>query len=763
MSSADRPSELYPAWLHTAPAQYVFAILAVATAAFARYGLDSVLGSTHAFILFYPTILVVSLLTGFYPALLATLLSAALGDYFFMAPQYSFEIGDFRDSITNLLFVFVGLSMAAVAHAIRARTARLKEFEQAVEGTEEMVAVIDRDCRYLIANRAFLAYRGMKREELLGRRVADVLNPGVFENALKDKLDECFRGNTVQFEMVYPYATRGERELLITYFPIQGRHGIDRIACILQDIADRRASERSVRLFRTLIDHSNDAVEVIDPVTLRFLDVNETSCRDLGYTKQELLGATMCEVTSGCDHMGCAGLLVELKAKKTLLKQMTRRRKNGGKFPVEVSLNYVELDRPYILAVSRDISERIEAERALRDSEDRYRDLVENSEDLVCTHDLQGQLLSVNPAPARILGYSVDELLSMQMTEFIAPEFRSQFELYLDRVRNNGADEGILCVVTRSGQERIWEYRNTLRTEGVAQPVVRGMAHDITEQTLAEQALRGREEDYRQFVAQSSEGIFREDLDAPLSIDLPEDELVKHILHDSYVAECNDAMAKMYGFDTSRQLRGKRLTEMPAADDPRNLEMTREYIRSGFRLVDRESHEIDVHGNPRVFRNSLIGIVNNGKLLRTWGIQRDVTEQAQLEHARAQAGIALRKSEEHFRMLVEQATDGIFVADSQGRYIDVNTAGAQMLGYSREEIIGLGITGVIAESEIARLSSETALCRGRGGSQRVDDAAKRRLLVPGRALWKAIAGWLPAGDLAGHDGPQERRGGTAPK
>lgn len=73
-------------------------------------------------------------------------------------------------------------------------------------------------------------------------------------------------------------------------------------------------------------------------------------------------------------------------------------------------------------------------------SEDRYRDLVEHSQDLVCTHDLGGRLLSVNPASAHMLGYEVAELLKMPMRELIAPECREQFEGYLERIRTNTRD-----------------------------------------------------------------------------------------------------------------------------------------------------------------------------------------------------------------------------------------------------------------------------------------------------------------------------------
>ena len=145
-----------------------------------------------------------------------------------------------------------------------------------------------------------------------------------------------------------------------------------------------------------------------------------------------------------------------------------------------------------------EIEERERVEAALRESEDRYRDLVENSQDLICTHDLQGRLLSVNPAPARILGYEPEELLCIPMRDLVAPEFCCAFDEYLARITSTGVDDGYLCVVTRSGGRRIWEYHNTLRTDGVPTPIVRGMAHDVTERKTAEQALRKSEEQLRQ-------------------------------------------------------------------------------------------------------------------------------------------------------------------------------------------------------------------------------------------------------------------------
>jgi PAS domain S-box-containing protein len=131
----------------------------------------------------------------------------------------------------------------------RKRVERLHEYEQIVEALQEMIVVVDRDYRYLIANRAYLTFRGAQKEQIIGKLVADSLKPGVLENSLKEKMDDCFRGNVVKFEMRHAYPGRSERDLSISYFPVEGPTGVDRIACIFQDVTERKETDEA---FRTL-------------------------------------------------------------------------------------------------------------------------------------------------------------------------------------------------------------------------------------------------------------------------------------------------------------------------------------------------------------------------------------------------------------------------------------------------------------------------------------------------------------------------------
>jgi two-component system cell cycle sensor histidine kinase/response regulator CckA len=97
-----------------------------------------------------------------------------------------------------------------------ANTDRFREFEAVVENVEEMIALVGRDYRYLMANRAFLNHRGARREQIVGRLIAAVLNPGVFEITVKAKLDESFHNRVVKYEMKYTYPDLGERSIFLS-------------------------------------------------------------------------------------------------------------------------------------------------------------------------------------------------------------------------------------------------------------------------------------------------------------------------------------------------------------------------------------------------------------------------------------------------------------------------------------------------------------------------------------------------------------------
>ena len=188
-------------------------------------------------------------------------------------------------------------AIEVVARDIRERKrseARLREYEEAVEGLEEMICVVDREYRYVLANRAFLNYRGMEREELVGRLVPELLDPGVFETVIKGKFDECFQGKVVNHELTYNYPHLGDRDLLISYFPIEGPNGVDRVACILQDVTERNRAERTVQEWQKRLELAAKAglrIGLWDwDLTANTVIWSDETYRQWGYTRDMFSG-----------------------------------------------------------------------------------------------------------------------------------------------------------------------------------------------------------------------------------------------------------------------------------------------------------------------------------------------------------------------------------------------------------------------------------------------------------------------------------------
>jgi PAS domain S-box-containing protein len=318
-----------------------------------------------------------------------------------------------------------------------------------------------------------------------------------------------------------------------------------------------------------------------------------------------------------------------------------------------------------LIELLRNIKERKRTEDKLRESEDRYRDLVEHSEDLLCTHDLEGRLLSVNTAPARILGYSVEELLKIPMRELIIPEGRELFDAYLERLRTTGAPEkGLLCVITRSGETRTWEYCNTLRTEGVDKPIVRGMAHDVTERRRAELALSDSEQRYRTLFEKTVAGV------AMISIE-------------GEIVDCNDAWAHMFGYPSALACRGSRTPKhyFDLADRDALIEELR---RTGF-ITNKELHLTRNDGSSLWILANDVLLPDNQNPQIVQATVVDITANKLVE-------AALRQSEERFRVALKQSPVTVFNQDLDLRYTWIYNRHSYWedveLGKTDDEILG---------------------------------------------------------------------------
>ena len=292
-------------------------------------------------------------------------------------------------------------------------------------------------------------------------------------------------------------------------------------------------------------------------------------------------------------------------------------------------------------------AERERVTKALQESEESFRELFENANDLIYTTDLEGNFTSLNKIGEVITGYTRAEALEMNLSNVVAPEsFDYARRMLALKLREKIPTTYELEIVTKNGARVALEVSNRLIYKDGEQIGVQGIARDITGRKLLERELKKSEERYRTFIERSSEGIWRFEFNQPISTNFSVEEIITEAVKHGFIAECNDATAQMYGFNNDAELTGKRLVELMVFSDKVNSECFRNFIQNGFRLQNGESHEISAEGKDKYFINNLVGIIESGKLIGIWGTQQDITDRKTAEDA-------LRKSEIRFRSLIE--------------------------------------------------------------------------------------------------------------
>ncbi len=434
------------------------------------------------------------------------------------------------------------------------------------------------------------------------------------------------------------------------------------------------ALRESEEKYRLVVENVAESISIIQDGKQIF--VNPGSVKILGYPPEVLTSKPFIEFI----HPDDRGMVMERHNK----------RMSGEEAPPIYSFRVVRRDgvvrwveanavvvpwkgKPAALNFLNDITERKQAEEALLESEERYRDLVENSHDLICTHDLEGNLLSVNEAPVRTLGYSRESLLQMNPRDLLAPEQREKFEVYLKEIQEKGRASGILRVQTASGETRYWEYNNTLRTEGVVVPIVRGMAHDITEQRKVEQALRESEKKYRELYDFLPIPVYEMDLE-------------------TNITSANRAIYRTFRGTEEDLKRGLKVGQIFSPEEAEKSSKNIKRLLKGGQIEGTEYNLKRLDGSvfPAIVVSSVI--YSDDKPVGLRGAIVDITDRKRAEEA-------LKESEERYRELFNNMTSGVAVyetKDNGNNFIikDFNKGAEAIEQVKKEDILGKSIADV---------------------------------------------------------------------
>ena len=399
----------------------------------------------------------------------------------------------------------------------------------------------------------------------------------------------------------------------------------------------------------------------------RFVDLNEAAASLGGFRREELIGHTMAERGLAEDPNFESQVGRKLKEEGSAHNIETKlRTRNGEWHTILASVDPITVNNePCMLAVSIDITEREERADALRRSEEKYRTLVENS--------LQGlaiiqnsRFIFCNSTFAAILGYSTKELMSLSpnaIEALIHPDDRTVLlKLYGDQLAGKSiVSHSEYRVFNKDGRE-IWLESHTSVIDYGTMPAIQSVCMDITERKQAETALRDSEEQYHTLFDSAGDAIFIHDMQGCLQA-------------------VNSLACERLGY-TQQELMSMNLLQLDAPEEVLKMPVRLSQLEKRGQLSFETVH---LHKD-----GSRIPTEVNAKRILWRGqpavmtIGRDFTERKRAEEQ-------LQQVHNRYQELVEHAREGIFILDTDGCFQLVNAEICNMLGYAREELIGMSI------------------------------------------------------------------------
>lgn len=233
-----------------------------------------------------------------------------------------------------------------------------QEWMAALDVVKDPIFLHDKEFRILRCNNAYQQHAGVPFKQIIGQPYYEVFP------IAHASLHGCL--SAIEKNAEEEEVTVGDAIFRSRSYSVHDKQGVYLYSVhILEDITERKQTEKHLTLFRALIDSSSDGIEIIDPVTSRLLDVNETECHQLGYTRKEMLSMSIYDIDPDFKE-NPDRILEPFRQSGQAMFETVHQRKDGSIFPVEINVKFIELDKPYALSIARDITERKQSEAKMQ-------------------------------------------------------------------------------------------------------------------------------------------------------------------------------------------------------------------------------------------------------------------------------------------------------------------------------------------------------------------------------------------------------------
>ena len=432
----------------------------------------------------------------------------------------------------------------------------------------------------------------------------------------------------------------------------------------VRDVTEQKKAEEALKAseekYRALVDGMSDTAIVLD-FDGKIIDVNKTAVELLGYSREELLSFGIQKIEKTLTPEQIKSIFKKMKTDEITVFETNQTTKDGNQLPIEVSATRVMYQgKEAIFSLGRDITERKKAEAALRESEKKYREIINAMNDTVWVISFDGNLIDVNDAAVDVMGYSKEELLAMGLAGIDFDMDPEEIKSNIERMPSDKSQVFETFHTTKSGKKIPVEISSSL-VNYQGKDAILSIARDITERKKAEKALIDSEEKYRTMINTMTDTVWVIGFDA------------KNI-------DVNDAAVDVLGYSREE------LLNMGPQDFDELF--TKEQIIGLLKKVKAEGRMVfeaqhTTKSGKKFPVEISTGPVNYKGKDAILSIARDITDWKKAE-------AALKASEEKYREIINAMNDTAWVLDFNGNFIDVNDAAVDVMGYSREELLGMG-------------------------------------------------------------------------
>jgi PAS domain S-box-containing protein len=463
-----------------------------------------------------------------------------------------------------------------------------------------------------------------------------------------------------------------EHFLLVSKFPIfDGDGKVAMVGAVCVDITEQKRAEDALRtqkeILQKIFDHIPAMISLFDAHG-RINLVNREWERWRGWSLQEILNHNVDLMAEGYPDREYRQKVFALAANSNGKPFELKTKVRDGRV-LDTIWSIVNLSDGTKIGLGQDITERKQAEDALKESRRYLQALFDNSLDAILVINDEGRYIDANPAACSLLGYTREELMRLSFLDLTPAEYRQERWASWQQFLELGTQSGEYSTVRKDGMVIQLEFRAVANI----QPGVHvSSARDITQRRHAQEAQREAEQKYRDIFENALDGIFQTSPDGRFVV-------------------ANPALARMFGFGSPEELIRERadISKQHYVDPKRRDEFKRLLEEEGivhhfeYEAYRKDGSRIWVSDNVHAMRDQ------NGKVFCYEGIANDITERKRSEQA-------LRQAEQKYRELFENAKDAIYVHDLSGKYTSINRAAERLSGYPREEILGKDFSCFVA-------------------------------------------------------------------